>query len=151
MSGDLEVGQGTGPNPSINVISAIGSVSDLTVSGASGGWTTIAASLAKTMVNGGKHYFEVFLEANVTGGWIGVTGEASDADIDISGPTNGYKEAVPFHDNTTHTKHLVSGSLYDGGSSTTNGVSELVLEMFLVFWLMLVEMLLGQSDIPLTV
>ena len=71
MSGDLEVGQGTGPNPSINVISAIGSVSDLTVSGASGGWTTDTASLAKTMVNGGKHYFEVFLEANVTGGWIG--------------------------------------------------------------------------------
>ena len=123
MSGDLEVGQGTGPNPSINVISAIGSVSDLTVSGASGGWTTAAASLAKTMANGGKHYFEVFLEANATGGWIGVTGEASDADIDISGPSDSYVEAVPFHDNTTHTKHLVSGSLYDGGSSTANGVS----------------------------
>ena len=29
-----------------------------------------------------------------------------------------------FHSTTTtHTKHLVSGSLYDGGSSTTNGVS----------------------------
>ena len=93
-------------------------VSGLTVSGAFKG-DLIAASLAKTMASGGKHYYEA-LEA--TGGWIGITGEGpTNAGIDVSGSI-GDKEAIAVSDDTSHTKHLVSGNLYDG-ATTVNGVT----------------------------